>query len=52
MAQATEDDIKQYMDERRAKAEKNAESKPRDAICKKGRIYFYRDNHQYWHCRR
>jgi hypothetical protein len=51
MAQATEDDLKQYLDERRAKAEKNAE-KNRDDICKKGRIYFYREHHQYWHCRR
>ena len=51
MAQATEDDLKQYLDERRAKAEKNAE-KNRDDICKKGRIYFYREHHQYWRCRR
>jgi hypothetical protein len=52
MAQATEDDIKQYLDERRAKAEKNSESKSRDDICRKGRTYFYRGHHQYWHCRR
>ena len=52
MAQATEDDIKQYLDDRRAKAEKNSESKSRDDICKKGRTFFYRGHHQYWHCRR
>jgi hypothetical protein len=52
MAQATEDDLKQYLDERRAKAEKNTEQKRRDDICKKGRIYFYREHHQYWRCRR
>jgi hypothetical protein len=51
MAQATEDDLKQYLDEHRAKAEKNAE-KNRDDICKKGRTYFYREHHQYWRCRR
>jgi hypothetical protein len=52
MAQATEDDIKQYMDDRRAKAEKNSEPRSRDGICRKGKIYFYREHHQYWHCRR
>jgi hypothetical protein len=52
MAQATEDDVKQYLDERRAKAEKNSEQKSRDDICRKGRIYFYRERHQYWRCRR
>jgi hypothetical protein len=52
MAQATEDDIKQNLDERRAKAEKNSEPKSRDDICRKGRTYFYRGHHQYWHCRR
>jgi hypothetical protein len=52
MAQATEDDIKQNLDERRAKAEKNSEAKSRDDICRKGRTYFYRGHHQYWHCRR
>jgi hypothetical protein len=52
MAQATEDDLKQYRDERRAKAEKNAEPKKRDDVCRKGRVYFYRARHQYWHCRR
>ena len=52
MAQATEEDLKQYLDEHRAKAEKNSEQKSRDDICKKGRTYFYRGHHQYWHCRR
>jgi hypothetical protein len=48
MAQATEEDLKQYLDERRPRAEERR----RDDICKKGRIYFYREHHQYWHCRR
>jgi hypothetical protein len=52
MAQATEDDIKQYLDDHRAKAEKNSEQRSRDGICRKGKIYFYREHHQYWHCRR
>ena len=52
MAQATEDDIKQYLDDRRAKTEKNSEQRSRDGICRKGKVYFYREHHQYWHCRR
>jgi hypothetical protein len=52
MAQATEEDMKQYQEERRAKAEKNSDQGSRDGICKKGKIYFYRERHQYWHCRR
>jgi hypothetical protein len=52
MAQATEDDLKQNLDERRAKVEKNTEAKKRDGVCRKGKVYFYRAHHQYWHCRR
>jgi hypothetical protein len=48
MAQANEDDLKQYKEERRPRSEE----RHRDDICKKGRIYFYREHHQYWHCRR
>ena len=48
MAQATEDDLKQYREERKARAE----ARPHDDICKKGRYYFYREHHQYWRCKR
>jgi hypothetical protein len=48
MAQANEDDLKQYKEEHHPRAEERR----RDDICKKGRIYFYRERHQYWHCRR
>jgi hypothetical protein len=48
MALATEEDLKQYQEDRRPRAEPQSQSD----ICRNNRIYFYRGNHKYWHCAR
>jgi hypothetical protein len=48
MAMATEEDLKQYREDRRSRAQPRQQSD----ICRNSRVYFYRGNERRWYCRK
>jgi len=48
MAMATEEDLKQYREDRRSRAKPQQQSD----ICRNSRVYFYRGNEKRWYCRK